>query len=41
MGRKAHQAGEKWGSVKENKGRGSGRDSQWEERVGYESGLQH
>lgn len=44
MSRKACEAGEKWGSENENKGRGRGREergSRWEERVGYESGLQH
>lgn len=43
MRRKAREAGEKWGSDSENKGRGRRSEgaSRWEERVGYESGLQH
>lgn len=42
MRRKACEAGEKWGRDDENKDRGeSKRASRWEERVGYESGLQH
>lgn len=43
MTEKGHEARKKWGGDQENKGREGGRErvSRWEERVGYESGLQH
>lgn len=41
MRRKACKAGEKWSRDDENKEGEQERASRWEERVGYESGLQH